>query len=224
MGGIGSLNVPYSLRRARSCLKADLVSDHSARGGCVRRSHCWREPYRLNQLGADTGLYQRIYGLPDTQSIRVEAPQVRGKVRETRWMKLKKSGQTLLGIPSQDARSSPRAAPIVMRRKWPNALRPWASQNMRDSSERRESARCGMAWLREDREALAISYGWEKPRKIVVNSMSDLFHEGISDEFILKVWKVMRETPRHNYQTGSGRASIGRSRGRCEARHRVGTL
>ena len=30
--------------------------------------------------------------------------------------------------------------------------------------------------------------------------MSDLFHEGVSDEFILEVWKVMRETPRHNYQ------------------------
>jgi protein gp37 len=54
--------------------------------------------------------------------------------------------------------------------------------------------------VREDREALSIPYGWKKPRKIFVNSMSDLFHEGVSDEFILGVWKVMRETPRHNYQ------------------------
>ena len=54
--------------------------------------------------------------------------------------------------------------------------------------------------VREDREALSIPYGWKKPRKIFVNSMSDLFHEGVSDEFILSVWKVMRETPRHNYQ------------------------
>lgn len=54
--------------------------------------------------------------------------------------------------------------------------------------------------IREDREALAIPYGWKKPRKIFVNSMSDLFHEGVSDEFILRVWDVMRETPRHNYQ------------------------
>ncbi len=30
--------------------------------------------------------------------------------------------------------------------------------------------------------------------------MSDLFHERVSDDFILDVWKVMRETPRHNYQ------------------------
>lgn len=54
--------------------------------------------------------------------------------------------------------------------------------------------------VREDREALAIPYGWKKPRKIFVNSMSDLFHEGVSDKFILRVWNVMRETPRHNYQ------------------------
>lgn len=54
--------------------------------------------------------------------------------------------------------------------------------------------------VREDRDALAIPYSWRKPRKIFVNSMSDLFHEQVSDDFILDVWKVMRETPRHNYQ------------------------
>ena len=52
----------------------------------------------------------------------------------------------------------------------------------------------------EDRDALAIPYGWRKSRKIFVNSMSDLFHEQVTDAFILDVWKVMRETPRHNYQ------------------------
>jgi protein gp37 len=54
--------------------------------------------------------------------------------------------------------------------------------------------------VREDRDALAIPYGWRKSRKIFVNSMSDLFHEQVTDAFILDVWKVMRETPRHNYQ------------------------
>jgi protein gp37 len=54
--------------------------------------------------------------------------------------------------------------------------------------------------VREDFEALAIPYSWRKPRKIFVNSMSDLFHERVSEDFILDVWKVMRETPRHNYQ------------------------
>jgi protein gp37 len=54
--------------------------------------------------------------------------------------------------------------------------------------------------VREDHDALAIPYSWKKPRKIFVNSMSDLFHERVSDKFILSVWQVMRETPRHNYQ------------------------
>lgn len=54
--------------------------------------------------------------------------------------------------------------------------------------------------VNEDHEALNLPYTWKKPRKIFVNSMSDLFHEKVSDEFILAVWNVMRETPRHNYQ------------------------
>jgi protein gp37 len=41
---------------------------------------------------------------------------------------------------------------------------------------------------------------WAKPRKIFVNSMSDLFHAGVPDEFIAKVFAVMAATPRHTYQ------------------------
>jgi len=54
--------------------------------------------------------------------------------------------------------------------------------------------------VREDENSLAIPYSWKKPRKIFVNSMSDLFHDQVSDEFILRVWNVMRDTPRHSYQ------------------------
>ncbi|WP_376743797.1 DUF5131 family protein [Ensifer canadensis] len=54
--------------------------------------------------------------------------------------------------------------------------------------------------VREDRDALAIPQSWRKPRKIFVNSMSDLFHERVSDDFIRDVWSVMRSTPHHNYQ------------------------
>lgn len=54
--------------------------------------------------------------------------------------------------------------------------------------------------VKEDRTALDIPRKWKKARKIFVNSMSDLFHEQVSDEFILSVWQVMRETPRHSYQ------------------------
>ncbi|RVT93120.1 phage Gp37/Gp68 family protein [Sphingomonas crocodyli] len=54
--------------------------------------------------------------------------------------------------------------------------------------------------VREDPGALAIPRRWRKPRKIFVNSMSDLFHETVDDAFIEDVWHVMEETPHHHYQ------------------------
>lgn len=54
--------------------------------------------------------------------------------------------------------------------------------------------------VREDHSALSIPRRWRKARKIFVNSMSDLFHQGVSEAFIVEVWRVMRETPHHNYQ------------------------
>lgn len=42
--------------------------------------------------------------------------------------------------------------------------------------------------------------GWKTPRRVFVNSMSDLFHESIPDEFIDKVFAVMALTPQHQYQ------------------------
>lgn len=54
--------------------------------------------------------------------------------------------------------------------------------------------------IREDDASLEMPRRWKKPRKIFVNSMSDLFHEQVSEEFIAKVWRVMKETPHHNYQ------------------------
>ncbi len=54
--------------------------------------------------------------------------------------------------------------------------------------------------VKEDRHALALPLTWKKPRKIFVNSMSDLFHERVDDKLIMDVWQVMRDTPRHSYQ------------------------
>jgi len=59
---------------------------------------------------------------------------------------------------------------------------------------------CGTASVSEDESASAIPHRLAESRNIFVNSMSDLFHERVSDGFILKVWQVMRETPRHHYQ------------------------
>ncbi len=41
---------------------------------------------------------------------------------------------------------------------------------------------------------------WKKPRKIFVNSMSDLFHERVPDEFIDYVFAIMALTPKHTFQ------------------------
>lgn len=49
-------------------------------------------------------------------------------------------------------------------------------------------------------KALTAPLGWKKPRKIFVNSMSDLFQDGVPETFIRRVWNVMEETPRHTYQ------------------------
>lgn len=54
--------------------------------------------------------------------------------------------------------------------------------------------------VRECPEALGIPFSWKNPRKIFVKSMSDLFHDAVGDEFILRVWQVRREMPRHQYQ------------------------
>lgn len=41
---------------------------------------------------------------------------------------------------------------------------------------------------------------WRKPARVFVNSMSDLFHQGIPDDFIARVFAVMAATPQHTYQ------------------------
>jgi protein gp37 len=54
--------------------------------------------------------------------------------------------------------------------------------------------------IRLDEKSLTAPKSWSKPRKVFVNSMSDLFHEDVPAEFIARVWSVMKETPRHTYQ------------------------
>ncbi|WP_093803944.1 DUF5131 family protein [Streptomyces sp. Wb2n-11] len=41
---------------------------------------------------------------------------------------------------------------------------------------------------------------WSKPRRVFVNSMSDLFHTKVTDDFIARVFAVMALTPQHTYQ------------------------
>jgi len=41
---------------------------------------------------------------------------------------------------------------------------------------------------------------WRKPCRIFVNSMSDLFHEDVPEEFIFKTFEVMRSAKQHQFQ------------------------
>jgi protein gp37 len=51
-----------------------------------------------------------------------------------------------------------------------------------------------------DEASLDAPRSWTKPKRVFVNSMSDLFHPDVPESFIERVWKVMSETPRHTYQ------------------------
>jgi protein gp37 len=47
---------------------------------------------------------------------------------------------------------------------------------------------------------------WKRPRRIFVNSMSDLFHESLPDLVINRIFAVMALSPRHQYQVLTKRA------------------
>jgi protein gp37 len=49
-------------------------------------------------------------------------------------------------------------------------------------------------------DTLAAPLGWRKPRRVFVNSMSDLFHKGVPLEFIKQVFDTMRRADWHTFQ------------------------
>src|SRR5207248_10943582 len=49
-------------------------------------------------------------------------------------------------------------------------------------------------------ERLELPLRWRQPRRIFVNSMSDLFHEGVPDKFIFRVFAVMVSADWHIFQ------------------------
>ncbi len=49
-------------------------------------------------------------------------------------------------------------------------------------------------------ERLRKPYTYKKPSMVFVNSMSDLFHELVPDDFVAKVFEVMVDLPQHTFQ------------------------
>jgi protein gp37 len=56
-------------------------------------------------------------------------------------------------------------------------------------------------------ERLEYPLRWRRPRRIFVNSMSDLFHRDVPDDFILRVFGVMAQAPHHTFQILTKRPS-----------------
>jgi protein gp37 len=61
----------------------------------------------------------------------------------------------------------------------------------------------GYHWTGEVRlieKDLEVPLHWKKPRRIFVNSMSDLWHESVPDEWIDRIFAVMALAPQHTFQ------------------------
>jgi protein gp37 len=56
------------------------------------------------------------------------------------------------------------------------------------------------------REQLSLPLRWSEPRRIFVNSMSDLFHEEVPEEFIRQVFATMEQANWHVFQVLTKRA------------------
>lgn len=50
------------------------------------------------------------------------------------------------------------------------------------------------------RDLLKKPLDWQRPRTVFVNSMSDLFHENVSDSDILEIFNVMNQAKQHTFQ------------------------
>lgn len=56
-------------------------------------------------------------------------------------------------------------------------------------------------------QMLELPLRWRQPQTIFVNSMSDLFHEGVPLEYIKRVFDVMRQAHWHRFQVLTKRAA-----------------
>lgn len=62
--------------------------------------------------------------------------------------------------------------------------------------------------IRLDKNVLTKPLEWKTPQYIFVNSMSDLFHENVSDQQLLQIWEIMKQAHWHTFQVLTKRATI----------------
>lgn len=56
-------------------------------------------------------------------------------------------------------------------------------------------------------QRLELPLHWKRPRRIFVNSMSDLFHKDVPDDYIRQVFDVMNRAPWHIFQVLTKRSA-----------------
>jgi len=81
----------------------------------------------------------------------------------------------------------------AMARRFGWCPKPWTSENATENVK-----------IRPDRLLLPVR--WTKPRMVFVNSMGDLFHELVDEDFVARVFAVMLASPRHTFQVLTKRA------------------
>lgn len=90
-----------------------------------------------------------------------------------------------------------------------------------------DPSRTGSKWTGQVKlveTALGQPLRWKKPRRIFVNSMSDLFHESVSDEWIDHIFAVMALSQQHNFQILTKRPERMLSYSRSAAPQRIAML
>ncbi len=80
---------------------------------------------------------------------------------------------------------------MTRRFQWDGPFVPWTVRAQRDSGT-------PAVYLHHDR--MDIPSRWQRGRRVFVNSMSDLFHPDVPDQFIAFVFQQMSRTPRHTFQ------------------------
>lgn len=74
-----------------------------------------------------------------------------------------------------------------------------------------EKSKAGAVWTGKVALApdhiLTAPLRWKKPRMVFVNSMGDLFHEDVPDEWIDRVFAVMALSPQHTFQVLTKRSA-----------------
>ena len=91
------------------------------------------------------------------------------------------------------------------------ARRFWGNQYVTELRDNGDTRVRRFSDVRVHRDRLDIPRHWRKPRRIMVPSMGDLFHRGVSENFIGKVWQTMMDCPQHTFMVLTKRQRRARS-------------